>query len=224
MSPRTATKKYFYYACTVGPAKSKPGCEAKKFHRAAELEEWVWGKLCSILTDPKKLSAGLEEMIERERQTMLGDPVKEASLLEKRLRKIKERRERYQEMAAANLIDFDELRERLAPLEDERIDTEGALEAIQSRAEQLERLKRGRRALLEHYATLVPEELERLPQEKRHRVYKIVRLVVRLAPNGDLEISGDLIPEPLRKRETRQVSGLTRRPESKRSGGGANVA
>jgi Recombinase zinc beta ribbon domain/Recombinase len=117
MSPRTATKKYFYYACTVGPAKSKPGCEAKKFHKAAELEEWVWGKLCSILTDPKKLSAGLEEMIERERQTMLGDPVKEASLLEKRLRKIKERRERYQEMAAANLIDFDELRERLAPLD-----------------------------------------------------------------------------------------------------------
>ncbi len=68
MSARTALKKYFYYACTVGPAKRKPGCEAKKFHKAAELEEWVWGKLCSILTDPEKLRAGLEEMIERERQ------------------------------------------------------------------------------------------------------------------------------------------------------------
>jgi hypothetical protein len=64
----------------------------------------------------------------------------------------------------------------------------------------------------------------RLPQEKRHRVYKIVRLVVRLAPNGDLEISGDLIPEPLRKRETRQVSGLTRRPVSRRSGDAVSVA
>ena len=48
--------------------KRKSGCEAKKFHRAADLEEWVWGKLCSILTNPEKLRAGLEEMIERERK------------------------------------------------------------------------------------------------------------------------------------------------------------
>jgi hypothetical protein len=27
--------------------------------------------------------------------------------------------------------------------------------------------------LLEEYSSLVPEELKRLPQEKRHRVYKI---------------------------------------------------
>ena len=130
MSARTALKQYFYYACTVGPAKRKPGCEAKKFHKAAELEEWVWGKLCSILTDPEKLRAGLEEMIERERQAMLGDPVKEASLLQKRLAKIAERRGRYQEMAAQDLIDFEELRERLAHLEEERIDTQSAYETI----------------------------------------------------------------------------------------------
>ena len=202
MSARSALKKYFYYACTVGPAKRKPGCEAKKFHKAAELEEWVWGKLCSILTDPEKLRAGLEEMIERERQAMLGDPVKEASLLQKRLAKIAERRRRYQEMAAQGLIDFEELRERLAHLEEERIDTQAAYEAIRSRNERLEGLERGRRDLLEHYATLVPEELQRLPHEERHKVYKIVRLVVKLSPEGDLEMSGDLLPEPLSKNGT----------------------
>lgn len=159
MTARTALKQYFYCACTVGPAKRKPGCEAKKFHKAAELEEWVWGKLCSILTDPEKLRAGLEEMIERERQAMLGDPVKEASLLKKRLAKIAERRGRYQEMAAQGLIDFEELRSSLAHVQDERKDTQAALEAIQSRQERLENLERGRRELLEHYGTLVPEEL-----------------------------------------------------------------
>jgi hypothetical protein len=70
----------------------------------------------------------------------------------------------------------------------------------------------------------VPEELKRLPQEKRHRVYKIVRLVVTLSPEGDLEMQGDLIPPSLRKSEIQQGSRLTRRPASKRSGGGANAA
>jgi hypothetical protein len=44
----------------------------------------------------------------------------------------------FEEMAAAGHIDFDELRERLAGIEDERVDTERALEAIQRRREHLE--------------------------------------------------------------------------------------
>jgi site-specific DNA recombinase len=114
MCATTASKKYFYYACTTGVHKHKSGCEAKKFHRAADLEEWVWSKLCSILTDREKLRAGLDEMLRRERQQMTGDPEKEASLLTKRLRKITEKRSRYQEMAAQGLLSFEELRERLA--------------------------------------------------------------------------------------------------------------
>jgi hypothetical protein len=82
------------------------------------------------------------------------------------------------------------------------VDTQAACEAIQSRQEQLERLEENRRVLLEEYATLVPEELERLPHEKRHQVYKIVRLVVHLSPSGDLEMTGDLLPEDFRESET----------------------
>jgi hypothetical protein len=89
MSPRTASRKYFYYACTVGPSKRLRGCSAKKFHPAVELEERVWGKVSAILTDPEKLRTGLDEMIERERAQMLGDPVKEAAALGKRLREIR---------------------------------------------------------------------------------------------------------------------------------------
>ena len=94
---------------------------------------------------------------------MLGDPVKEAAALGKRLGEIKSRRSRYQEMAAAGLIDFDELRERLAAIEDERQDTERTLEASRHRTEHLERLEQNRRVLLEEYAGAMPERLADFP-------------------------------------------------------------
>jgi len=197
MSPRTANRTYFYYTCTVGPNKRKHGCSAKKFHPAAELEERVWSAVSAILADPEKLRTGLDEMLERERAQMLGDPVKEAATLGKRLREIKGRRSRYQEMAAAGLIDFDELRERLAGIEDARVDTERALEAIQRRTEHLDRLEQNRNVLLEEYAGAMPEALGTLSPEERHRVYRILRLRVNMAPSGDLEMSGDVMPVPL---------------------------
>jgi hypothetical protein len=76
---RTANRTYFYYACAAGPNKRHHGCSAKKFHPAAELEERVWSAVSAILADPEKLRAGLDEMIERERTQMLGDPLKEAA-------------------------------------------------------------------------------------------------------------------------------------------------
>jgi len=207
MSPRTANRAYFYYACTVGPSKRHHGCSAKKFHPAAELEERVWSAVSAILADPEKLRAGLDEMIEQERAQMLGDPVKEAAALGRRLREIKSRRSRYQEMAASGLIDFDELRERLAGIEDARVDTQQALEAIRSRAEHLERLGQNRQTLLEEYAGAMPEALGALPPEERHRVYRILRLRVNLAPCGDLETSGDVMPAALSRIETPSLPG-----------------
>src|SRR5215208_349543 len=202
MSPRTTSRTYFYYACTVGPSKRHDGCFAKKFHSASELEERVWSAVSAILTDPEKLRTGLDEMIQHERAQMLGDPLKEAAPLGKRTEGIKSRRLRYQEMAAAELIDFDELRGRLAGLEDERTDTERALEATQRRAEHLENLQQNRNVLLEEYAGAVPKRLGALAPEERHRVYRLMRLRAALAPSGDLEISGDVMPAPLGRTET----------------------
>ncbi len=117
--------------------------------------------------------------------------MKEAATLGKRLREIKSRRSRYQEMAAAELIDFDELREWLAGLEDERKGTERALETTQRCAEHLEQNRNG---LLEEYGGAVPEVLDALAPEERHRVYRIMRLRAVLAPSGDMEMSGHVMP------------------------------
>jgi multidrug efflux pump subunit AcrA (membrane-fusion protein) len=120
MSPRTAGKRYFYYACGAGPT-------------------------------------------------------------------------RYQEMAAAGLVDFDELRERLAGLDEARGDLERTLGAARRRADQLGRLERDRAALMREYAGAVPEALSDLPPEER-RVYRMMRLEAALAPNGDIEMRGDVAP------------------------------
>jgi hypothetical protein len=91
------------------------------------------------------------------------------------------------------LIYFDELRERLSGIEDERIDGERALEAIQRRAENLGRLEQSRDTLLKEYAGAVPEALDALPPEERHGVYRMLRLQTTLTPSGDLEITGDVL-------------------------------
>ena len=194
MSPRTAGGKYFYYACHAGPHKRYPGCGAKKFHPASALEERVWGEVSAILSNPEKLRAGLDEMIERERSLSAGDPEKEAAALNRRLGDINDRRGRYQEMAAVELIDFDELRERLAELNVAREGAQRALTAARHRVDQLARLENNRAALISEYAGAAPEALSALSPEERHRVYRMMRLEVSLAPTGDIEMVGDVVP------------------------------
>ena len=96
-------------------------------------------------------------------------------------------------MAAEGLIDFDELRARLAALEDTRKTAEGELRTLQRRTEHLARLERDRDGLLETYAELVPEAIDALGPEDRRQAYRMIGLEARLAPDGSLEISGDVM-------------------------------
>lgn len=67
---------------------------------------------------------------------------------------------------------------------------ERELRAIQGQRDMIEQLERDRDATLEHYAGMVPEALDELTGEERHRVYCMLRLEVHVQPNGDLEIRG----------------------------------
>jgi hypothetical protein len=107
---------------------------------------------------------------------------------------INDRRARYREMAAADLINFDELRERLAELNVAREDAQRALAATRYRADQLERLKNNRAALICEYAGAASEALSTLSPQERHSVYKMMRLKMSLAPNGDIETIGYVAP------------------------------
>jgi uncharacterized protein involved in exopolysaccharide biosynthesis len=101
-------------------------------------------------------------MIAREPKGQRGDPNREAILWADTLAEVNRKRARFQEMAADGLIDFDELRARLAALEESRETARLELAALAGRREKLAELERDRDALMESYAGLVPEALKAL--------------------------------------------------------------
>ena len=56
----------------------------------------------------------------------------------------------------------------------------------------MEELEHDRDALLERYAGMVPEAIDSLGPEERHRIYKMLRLKVLTYPEAPLEVSGVL--------------------------------
>ena len=191
--PEIGRRTYLYYVCVAGAYRKRQSCSARTHHKAEELEARVWSGVSEILKDPERLRAGLNHMIEQERRGVHGNPAKEAERWLEKISEASRKRARYQEMAAEGLVDFEELRTRLAALEDTRKTAEQELRALQRRTEHLAQLERDRDSLLESYADLMPEAIDALGPEERHRAYRIMGLQVRLAPEGSLELSGDVM-------------------------------
>ncbi len=87
------------------------------------------------------------------------------------------------------LIGFDELRSRLAELDDVRKTTEQELESLQRRRDRIAELEQDG-VIMEQYAGLIPAELEALAPEERHRVYGLLRLQVAPRQDGGVEMTG----------------------------------
>jgi site-specific DNA recombinase len=200
MSARTFSKPeigrtYLYYVCVAGAYHKRETCSARKHHKAEEVEARVWDMVSRMLKDPERLRAGLDHMIEQERRgaTFADDSATEAERWLEKISEAGHKRARYQEMAAEGLIELEELRARLAALEETRKTAEQELRALQHRAEHLAQLERDRDSLLESYAGLVPEAIDTLGSEERHQAYRIIGLEVHLAPDGSFELSGDVV-------------------------------
>jgi DNA repair exonuclease SbcCD ATPase subunit len=95
-------------------------------------------------------------------------------------------------MAAEGLLTFDELRDKLAVLEETRETARRKLRDLEVRRERLAELERDRETLMERYAGMVPDALDTLSPDERHRVYKLLKLGVNLDADGTLEVSGTL--------------------------------
>ena len=74
----------------------------------------MWDLVSGLLMDPERLAAGLNEMINREREELRGDPDQQAKVWANKLADVGMKRAEYQDMAAEGFITFDELREKLA--------------------------------------------------------------------------------------------------------------
>ena len=163
---------YFYYRCPVAAYDRGRGiCGAVKNHRAEELEGRVWDVVACLLKDPERLRAGLDSLIECERGATAGNPEAETKLWLGKLSEVRRKRARYQEMAAEDLIDFDELRTHMAELEETRTLAERELRSLQQRQEHVQQLEQDKESLLSRYANLVPSDLDGLDAAQRRQVY-----------------------------------------------------
>ena len=144
----------------------------------------------SGLTDRDQLRADLDRMIELERSVVRGNPVREAKHWLEKLSGADEERRGFLRLAAQGRMTDRELDEELAALEGTRQAANRELAALQNRKERIEALERDRDAVLEDYAGRTPEALEALTSEERHRLYKMLRLSVKIHPDGSAEIAG----------------------------------
>ena len=142
------------------------------------------------MKDREQLRADLEEMIKRERGSMRGDPEKEAETWLRKLAEADRKRSGFQGLAAEGLITSDELRAKLAYLEETRQKAEKELETLKHRQRHLEEMERDEDAVLETYARMAPDALDALTPDERHRFYKMLRLQVTAYADSSLEVSG----------------------------------
>jgi len=138
-------------------------------------------------------------MIEEERKGVRGDPEREADAWLQRLTEVDRKRDGYLELAAEGFLDRDELRAKLAALEETRETAERELHALKGRSELLENLEREKDTIIERYAGLVPDALEELSPRERHQVYRMLHLRVVAHPDDKLEVSGAFSNEGLGK-------------------------
>ena len=215
-------KVHHYYRCRTRHLEGKGACSMSKNIRAEEAEHAVWSFVTGLLLNPETLREGLDEMIERERAGTHGNPEEEVVLWLDRLAEVERKRASFQDMAAEGLITFDELRAKIAALEETRQTARRELATLEGRSERLRALERDRDTLLENYAEIMPEALDTLEPEERHRVYKMLRLRVVGFPDGTLEVTGALREELLVCKDStrRLLSRGTSRVRSRRSSRG----
>jgi hypothetical protein len=120
----------FYYRCPNRAGNGAKACPNGKNHPAEQVEAKVWEEISSLLKEPERLRVGIERYIEQERR---GDPEGEMRAWAKQLAAVDAKRSRYQDIAAENLIDFDELRTKLAALEIDRKTAVRELEAVRDK-------------------------------------------------------------------------------------------
>lgn len=194
MNARTTANRgrpiYFYYTCSTRHRKGSEGCANCKYLAAAKVEDRVWEAVFGLLQDPEQLRDDLNAMIEQERNSIRDNPDRANKLWVDKIAELDRRRTRYQEMAADDLITFDELRARLYELDEVRATAERELEALRKHRQYMVELERDRDAMLSSLEGVVPEALESLSSEERRQLYKILRLSIFAHPDGSLKLSG----------------------------------
>jgi site-specific DNA recombinase len=193
----SANKRLFYYCCKAKYKRGADFCQASRTHRAEKLEARVWGEVRSYLEEPERLRADLNRKIELEKSSARGNPDREMKLWAEKLAEADTKRVKFQHAYAEGIIGLDDLKARLAELDEARTTAEQEIATLEGRLEHVRSLEQDRDAVLADLEAMAPKVLDCLDAEERHRFYKMLRLRVRLWPDRSVEIAG-AFPEPLK--------------------------
>jgi hypothetical protein len=180
---------YHYYTCVLRRKLGKICTCTQKSLVAIDAEFTVWSFISDLLQDPKKISAGMETLIEQERRTGPQEAAKEVNVWKQKIAECVHKRSAYQDQQAAGLMTLEELGCKLQQLDDARRLAQAELKALTKRQELIEELEKDRDALLKSMAEIVPDALEDLTPQERNKVYRMLRLEVAPFEEG-YEVSG----------------------------------
>jgi DNA repair exonuclease SbcCD ATPase subunit len=187
------TKNLHYYCCPTRRDNGKGACDVTN-RRADRLEAEVWESVRAILSDPERLRADLDAMIEMKRSAERGGPRREMDAWLERLAEAERKRTKFQHAYAEDAISLEDLKARLAELDQVRELAQTELERLRQHEEGLAQLERDRDAVLESYAGASDDALDSLTPEQRHNLYRSLRIEVRAHADGGTEIVlGDLL-------------------------------
>ena len=193
-SSGTPTNDYYYYRCR-SRYNVKSGCTNGRGVRADILEREVWSTVSSTLLRPDLLRAGLEKMIETERELLATEPAEQIAHWAEQVERVRIKRSRYQDQEAEGLMTREELGAKLAELDETVFLAEAEIEKLRCHKERILALEKSGEELLERYVELVPEEIESLSPEERRHIYQLLRVEVSVPKGGEIKIKLPFVPD-----------------------------
>jgi len=198
---RPSGKLDVWYLCKRPYNGGPGGCIHRRSYRAYPLDEAVWKSVREFLSDPERVKAEYDRHLARRRTQLRGDSGEEAQEIAKRLGTLERRRSGYIDLAADGDMTREELRRKLAYVDEQREDARKALREARDRQDTIQKLRREREMMLGRFSALRSLDLDDLSPEHRRRVLQALRIRVEVDKDGNVYISGqfdayitDLLP------------------------------
>jgi site-specific DNA recombinase len=186
---REGCNYYYYYVCQCGRYSWDERCSHNRHHSATEVEHRVWEGVSGFLSDPELMRQGLENLVAHEAKEDGGLDAAFAYWGEA-LSQVEVKSERLLDLYLEGTLEKGRYEERTRGLEAQEKEARAELEKIQARKQTIEQAERDIESLIESYSAAIPDELERLESEERHRIYKTLSLHVKLTNSGIASIEG----------------------------------
>ena len=127
-------------------------------------------------------------MIESEKELLSTRPQEQIGRWAEQIERASIKRSRYQDQEAEGLMTREELRTKLAELDEAIGMAEGEIEKLRSHEGRIRTMEEAGEELIERYAKLIPEELQNLSPAEKRRIYQTLQISISVPQDGEIKI------------------------------------